>query len=60
MLHFLTFQQGSTEPVSIFILDVKTSGSDTQIELAKAALKRLKTLRHPNILTYVDSLEVNH
>lgn len=52
--------QGSSEPVSVFILDAKTSGNDTQIELAKAALKRLKTLRHPNILTYIDSLEVIH
>ncbi|XP_046462437.1 N-terminal kinase-like protein [Daphnia pulex] len=50
-------KKGSSEPVSVFILDAKTSGNDTQIELAKAALKRLKTLRHPNILTYIDSLE---
>ncbi|KAI9559706.1 hypothetical protein GHT06_013711 [Daphnia sinensis] len=50
-------KKGTGEPVSVFILDAKTNGSDTQIELAKSALKRLKTLRHPNILTYVDSLE---
>lgn len=28
------------------------------IEAAKAAVKRLKTLRHPCVLTYIDSLEV--
>ncbi|XP_057365193.1 N-terminal kinase-like protein [Daphnia carinata] len=50
-------KKGTGESVSVFILDAKTNGSDTQIELAKSALKRLKTLRHPNILTYIDSLE---
>ena len=29
-----------------------------QVQVAKASFKRLKTLRHPNILTYVDGLEV--
>jgi SCY1-like protein 1 len=29
-----------------------------QVKLAKSALKRVKTLRHPNVVTYVDSLEV--
>jgi len=32
--------------------------SVTQVQVAKASLKRLKTLRHPNILNYVDGLEV--
>ncbi|KAK4030348.1 hypothetical protein OUZ56_023349 [Daphnia magna] len=50
-------KKGTGESVSVFILDAKTNGSDTQTELAKSALKRLKTLRHPNILTYIDSLE---
>lgn len=31
-----------------------------QVKLAKSALKRLKTLRHPNVVTYVDSLEVRN
>lgn len=31
--------------------------SDAQLDIAKAAVKRLKTLRHPSILTYLDSLE---
>ena len=30
-----------------------------QVQVAKASFKRLKTLRHPNILTYVDGLEVS-
>lgn len=36
--------------------DIK-SGNDTQLEIAKVSVKRLKTLRHPSILTYLDSLE---
>lgn len=44
------------EEVSIFICDSK-DGNTTHLEVAKSAIKRLKTLRHPCILTYVDSLE---
>jgi hypothetical protein len=43
--------------VSVFVFDVK-NGSETQLDIAKTAVKRLKTLRHPSILTYLDSLEV--
>lgn len=38
------------------MFDVRNS-SETQFEVAKASLKRLKTLRHPSILAYLDSLE---
>ena len=31
---------------------------ELQVETAKLALRRLKTLRHPNILRYIDALEV--
>lgn len=44
--------------MSLFICDVK-DGNSTYLDIAKAAVKKLKTLRHPCILTYVDSLEVN-
>ncbi|XP_068596978.1 N-terminal kinase-like protein [Brachionichthys hirsutus] len=44
------------EPVSVFVYDV-TQGTEQQTQLAKAAFKRMKTLRHPNILAYVDGLE---
>ncbi|XP_023694611.2 N-terminal kinase-like protein isoform X1 [Paramormyrops kingsleyae] len=44
------------EPVSVFVFEV-TSGAEEQTQLAKAAFKRMKTLRHPNILAYVDGLE---
>ncbi|KAL7729324.1 hypothetical protein ACLKA6_008901 [Drosophila palustris] len=51
-------RKGTLEEVSVFVYDVR-SGSDTKCELAKAALKRLKTLRHPSILQYLDSLETD-
>ncbi|XP_063584982.1 N-terminal kinase-like protein isoform X2 [Penaeus indicus] len=41
------------DDVSVFICE----GTSAQLDIAKAAVKRLKTLRHPCILTYVDSLE---
>lgn len=44
------------EPVSVFVYEV-AQGSEQQTQLAKAAFKRMKTLRHPNILAYVDGLE---
>lgn len=44
------------EPVSVFVYEV-SQGTEQQSQLAKAAFKRMKTLRHPNILAYVDGLE---
>ncbi|XP_050294202.1 N-terminal kinase-like protein [Anthonomus grandis grandis] len=49
-------KKGSNEEVSVFVYDQK-SGSDSHLDIAKAAIKRLKTLRHPSVLTYLDSLE---
>ena len=42
--------------VSIFGFDVKAS-TETQLETARATVKRIKTLRHPNVITYIDSVE---
>ncbi|XP_069036323.1 N-terminal kinase-like protein [Lepisosteus oculatus] len=49
-------RKATGELVSVFAFEVK-SGSDEQTALAKAAFKRTKTLRHPNILAFVDGLE---
>lgn len=49
--------QTNGEPVSVFVYEV-AQGTEQQTQLAKAAFKRMKTLRHPNILAYVDGLEV--
>ncbi|XP_006818698.1 N-terminal kinase-like protein [Saccoglossus kowalevskii] len=44
------------EPVSVFVYGIKGS-NETQTQTAKTAFKRIKTLRHPNILMYIDGLE---
>ncbi|KAI1295404.1 putative inactive serine/threonine-protein kinase scy1 [Halotydeus destructor] len=49
-------KKSTQEPVSIFRHEVKP-GREDAFEKAKASVKRLKTLRHPNIMTYIDSLE---
>ena len=47
------------EDVSVFIYD-KKSGDESALEMARNAVKSLKTLRHPSILTYFDSLEASY
>ncbi|XP_067328646.1 N-terminal kinase-like protein [Anolis sagrei] len=49
-------RKATGEQVSLFIHDVKPNAEE-QTQLAKAAFKHLKTLRHPNILSYIDGLE---
>ncbi|XP_013069379.2 N-terminal kinase-like protein isoform X1 [Biomphalaria glabrata] len=51
-------KKANGESVSIFAFDVK-SASDALVQTAKASLKRLKTLRHPNILTFLDGVETD-
>nr|XP_048712995.1 N-terminal kinase-like protein isoform X2 [Caretta caretta] len=48
--------QTTGDLVSVFVYEIKPN-SDEQTQVAKAAFKRLKTLRHPNILSYIDGLE---
>jgi SCY1-like protein 1 len=49
-------RKGSDEIVSIFTFEVKNS-SDVELELAKSSLKRIKSLKHPSILSYLGSFE---
>ncbi|XP_066575055.1 N-terminal kinase-like protein [Amia ocellicauda] len=46
------------EPVSVFVFELRPGGEE-QMAVAKAALKRMKTLRHPNILAFADGLETD-
>lgn len=46
----------TNETCSILMYDIK-NGSETKLDIARASLKRLKTLRHPSILNYLDSFE---
>ncbi|XP_035742235.1 N-terminal kinase-like protein isoform X1 [Vespa mandarinia] len=53
-------RKGSTvgEDVSVFVFEVK-NGGEHFLDIARTAVKRLKTLRHPSILAYFDSLETD-
>ncbi|XP_014669380.1 PREDICTED: N-terminal kinase-like protein [Priapulus caudatus] len=51
-------KKGTGDLVSVFAYDLK-NGSEGQTQLAKAAFKRIKTLRHPNFLTYIDGVETD-
>lgn len=53
---FKAKRKTTRENVSIFRFDIHQP-SDPHIEKAKQFLKRIKTLRHPSILKYVDSNE---
>lgn len=48
----------TNEEVTVFVYDIK-NGSDMKLEIAKSSMKRLKTLRHPSILLYLDSAETD-
>lgn len=57
-LHKARRKNTTDEVVSVFVYDIK-NGSDTKLDIAKAAIKKLKTLRHPSILQFLDSLETD-
>ena len=50
-------KKGTNVPLSIFRFDIREPGQSSIVDQAKQALKRIKTLRHPSILKYVDSCE---
>jgi SCY1-like protein 1 len=45
------------DPCSVFTFDKRNANTDQQ-SMAKNALIRLKTLRHPNILKFIDSVDL--
>lgn len=51
-------RKSTNEEVSVFVYDIK-NGSDIKLEIAKSSMKRLKTLRHPSVLQYLDSCETD-
>jgi len=46
------------QPVSVFCFNV-AENSDICKQTSLGAIKRLRTLRHPNVLTFIDSLETD-
>ncbi|XP_058063107.1 N-terminal kinase-like protein [Anopheles bellator] len=51
-------RKATNDEVSVFTYDIR-NGTEIKLELAKVAVKRLKTLRHPSILQFLDSLETD-
>jgi len=51
--------KSSGDQVSVFTCDSKDGASDVQLDIARSAVKRLKTLKHPSILTYIASVETD-
>ncbi|KAI2800659.1 hypothetical protein RDWZM_009027 [Blomia tropicalis] len=51
-------KKANGENVTIFRYEIKPN-EESYMDLAKSSLKRLKTLRHPSILTFIDSLETD-
>ncbi|XP_001949439.2 N-terminal kinase-like protein isoform X1 [Acyrthosiphon pisum] len=53
-------KKNTTQEVSIFefLINDDIPGSETRSALAKSAVKHLKTLKHPNILSFLESSEV--
>ncbi|KAI8425170.1 hypothetical protein MSG28_006997 [Choristoneura fumiferana] len=49
-------KRGTQDEVSLFLFDVQKN-SETLFDVAKASLKKLKTMRHPSLLHYLDSCE---
>ena len=55
-IHEAKLKKAPHTQATVFVYDIK-AGSDVTTEVAKNCLKRIRTLRHPNIVTYVDGLE---
>jgi SCY1-like protein 1 len=49
-------RKGTEDLVSIFTFEIR-AGCEAAYELAKSSLKRIKTLRHPSVLQFLDSFE---
>ncbi|KAL4423761.1 hypothetical protein ABPG75_001062 [Micractinium tetrahymenae] len=55
--HFRGTLRADGSPVSVFRLATPGKG-DARLEAGRHGVKRLRTLRHPNVLVFKDSLEV--
>jgi SCY1-like protein 1 len=44
--------------VTVFAYDVK-SGNEEQLKVAKEAYQKLKTFRHPSVVTFIDGIQVS-
>ena len=49
--------QDDSTPVSVFFFDASVSNRRNVLPLAKNALRKLRTIRHPDILKFIDVVE---
>ncbi len=56
--HYISLKQSNGKPVSIFRLDKKVASSES-VEAGQRGFQRIRTLRHPYILPYVDGAEMD-
>jgi hypothetical protein len=55
----LLFNQDDGTPVSIFEYDFTQPQAKNRIPLAKNSLRKLRTLRHPDVLKFMDAVETD-
>jgi len=56
--HYKGKHKTTLQEVSVFVCNLENN-SDTIKQIAQAAAKRLRTLRHPNVVSFIDSLETD-
>ncbi|KLO19476.1 ARM repeat-containing protein [Schizopora paradoxa] len=50
-------KRDDSSPVSVFYFDANQPGKRNQLPLAKNALRKLRTVRHPDVLKFIDAVE---
>jgi SCY1-like protein 1 len=50
-------EQDDSSPVSVFFFDAAMSNRKAMLPLAKNALRKLRTIRHPDVLKFIDVAE---
>lgn len=58
-LILLIIPQDDSSLVSVFVYDASSSNNRSQISLAKNALRKLRTIRHPDVLKFIDVIETD-
>lgn len=59
ILTFLYDRQDDGSPVSVFEFNANTPAKRNLLPLAKNALRKLRTIRHPDVLKYLDAVETD-
>lgn len=56
-LYNLKFSQDDGSPVSVFIFDSNQPPRRNLLPLAKNALRKLRTVRHPDVVRFIDTVD---